>query len=302
MVRPTRTAANRKEVNVMLLRTALSIALVAAIASPALALETAAYQLKEDFGVEVLYDNAIQYYYYVPCPTYSWFWAYSGWDRDEVIGCWFQVGDLSTGGWEPGDPLNCHVIEQLRILDFAGYGTVRGGLFTVEFEIYCSDQYGCPIGPPIWNSGPYETHFAWNYIPVDPPLTICDCAVSPGPPPSGPRILVTATHTGPEGIYPSWGFDNISTPLEQGCALHDYGCLPALYPRPYVSHWPTMHSGFYGVDFRYCPPQGFTDGRDTTPDGSQFGFIELAWRIYLVCSGPTQVQPTSWGNIKSMYR
>ena len=84
--------------------------------------------------------------------------------------------------------------------------------------------------------------------------------------------------------------------------MHDEGCLPALYPRPYVSHYPTMHSGYYGQGFEICPPQWFKDGADTTPDGSQYGFVELAWRLYVVCGGPTETGTTTWGNIKSMYR
>jgi hypothetical protein len=117
-----------------------------------------------------------------------------------------------------------------------------------------------------------------------------------------PRILVTATHTGTDGIYPAWGMDNISTGIETACIMHEYGCCPALYPRPYVSHYRTIHSGFYGPAFMYCPPQWFCDGRDTTPDCDLYGFIELAWRVYMICSGPTATEPSTWGNIKSMYR
>jgi hypothetical protein len=87
--------------------------------------------------------------------------------------------------------------------------------------------------------------------------------------------------------------------------MHDESCLPALYPRPYVSHYNTIHSGFYGWAHylgMYCPPGWFLDGRDTTDDGSQYGFIELAWTIYLGYTGPTATEPTTWGAIKSMYK
>jgi len=277
----------------------LTLVLLLAVAAPAIALETRVYQMKEDFGSDPLYDNMLNYYYYIPCPTYSWFQAFSGWDRGDIIGEWFQLGDMSTGNWEPGDPINCRTLEIIRILDFAGYGTNRAGMFTVEFDIYCTDEYGCPIGPSIWNSGPFETGFAWNYIYVDPPLDICNCPPSPE---SGPRILVTATHTGSDGIYPQWGTDIISTHIDEGCPMHDYGCLPALYPRPYSSHYSSIHSGFYGQDFQYCPPQWFKDGGDPTPDGTQYGFTELALRLYITCARPSANQPATWGSIKSMYR
>jgi hypothetical protein len=84
--------------------------------------------------------------------------------------------------------------------------------------------------------------------------------------------------------------------------MHEYSCLPTIYPRPYNSYYPTIHSGFYGQNFGYCPPMWFADSRDTSPDATVYGYVELAWRIYLVCSGPTNVEPTTWGNIKSMYR
>jgi hypothetical protein len=83
--------------------------------------------------------------------------------------------------------------------------------------------------------------------------------------------------------------------------MHDYGCLPGLYPRPYVSHYPSIHSGYYGQDFEYCPPQWLKDRGDTTPDANQYGFIELAWRLYLTCSGPSEATTTTWGDIKAMY-
>lgn len=83
--------------------------------------------------------------------------------------------------------------------------------------------------------------------------------------------------------------------------MHDTGCCPALYPRPSVSHYPgTMHTGDYGVNFAYCPPYWFLNPGDTT--GDLYGCIELAWRLYLINTGPTAAEPSTWGNIKSMYK
>jgi len=275
--------------------------LLSAASSPAIALETRAYQMNEDFGSEPIYDSALQYYYYIPCPTYSWFWGFSGWVPGDIIGEWFQLGEISTGDYGPADPLNCQKLDQLRILDFAGYGPMRPGQFTVEFGIYCSDEYGCPVGPSLWNSGPEETGLGWNYIHFDPFLDISSCKPSPEPE-SGSRILVTATHIGPKGCYPAWGMDNISTAIQIGCAMHDFGGLPAWYLRPYSIHNASIHSGFYGQGFQYCPPRWFKDRGDTTTDGTQYGFMELCWRLYITCAGPSESQPATWGNIKSMYR
>ena len=286
----------------MRLATVACLVLVLLTGTSALALEQRAFQIRDDFSMEPISDGTLQYYYYIPCPTYSWFWARTGWDVGDILGEWFQIGDVSTGGYDPCDPASCHMLDQFRVLDFAGYGSTHA-MFLIEFDVYCADEYGCPVGPSLWNSGTMGTNFGWNYIDIDPSISICGCAVNPGPPPSGPRVLVTVTHTGADATYPAWGFDDVSSPVLTGCDLHDYGCLPMLYPRPYTSHHTTIHSGYYGNwDFQFCPPQWFRDGRDTTPDGSLYGFTELCWRLYLTCSGPTEVMPTSWSSIKSIYR
>jgi hypothetical protein len=289
-------------------RALVGVAIACMLASSsAMAIEKKAYQMREEFGTAPLHDCILQYYYYIPCPTYSWFWAFSGWHYGDVVGKWFEIGDLSTGGFGLCDPVDCQLLESIRVMDLNPYGTIYPGMFTVEFDIFCADQYGCPVGPSLWHSHPIDTGWDWgygfNYVLPDPPVSICPCAVDPGPPSSTPRILVTATHTGTlSSAYPAWGTDNISAPLDQGCVMHDSGCLPALYPRPYVSHYPTMHSGYYGFEFEFCPPLWFKDGADTTADGSQYGFVELAWSIYIACTGPTGTETTTWGSIKSLYR
>jgi hypothetical protein len=270
------------------------------IAASAAAFETRAYQAKEDFSVEHLSDCVQQYYYYIPCPTHSWFWAFTGWEPGDVIGEWYQVGDASTGTVSACDPANCLAIDQIRFVSFSGYGCTYPwyeGLHTQEFDVYCSDENGCPVGPSLWNSGPVEPCEGFNYLPVDPPVSLCGCSGE-----TGPRILLTATHVGTDSHYPSWGLDNISSALRHGCAMHDDGCLPALYPRPYADHYASIHSGFFGNGFEYCPPQWFRDPRDTTPDCTLYGHLELAWSIYLSCTGPSPTRPATWSSIKSMYR
>jgi hypothetical protein len=265
------------------------------------AAEKQAFRFKEDFGVESLQSCTLQYYYYVPCPTFSWFWGFYDWEVGDIIGQVFTVGDSPTGTNTACDPLDCHDLAGFSFIDFAGYGTVYPGMFTVEFEVYCCDETGCPVGPVLWNSGSYETISGWNDLVVVDPLVLTDCSTLPGP--STPRFLLVAVHTGSDCTYPQWGFDNISGPLgdPSGCSMHDIGCLPALYPRPTVSHYTEIHTGYYGIDFAICPPWGFLDGLDTTLDGSLYGFLELAWKISLACNGPG-IEPGTWGRLKSMYR
>ncbi len=263
------------------------------------AIDKTPYKMKEDFGLEPLAGCNLQYYYYIPCPTNSWFWGFSGWSVGDIVGQYVTVGDLSTAGHLACDPGECHDLTGFSFIDFAGYGTLYPGLFTVEFEIYCSDEFGCPVGDAIWNSGPYESHYSWNDVPVSPAVVLTDCSVEPGP--SSPRFLLIARHIGSDGSYPAWGFDNISWPLIDGCVMHDLGCLPALYPRPYSSHYEGIHTGYYGVDFEFCPPYGFLDGLDTTADGSMYGFVELVLKLAFECNGPS-TEPTTWGRVKSMYR
>jgi hypothetical protein len=274
----------------------IAFMLIFTLATSAVALEKQAYQMREEFGPEPLYDCRLNYYYYVPCPTYSWFWGFSGWVPGDVVGCWFQPGDQGTSGFDPCDPDSCILIDQFRILDFAGYGTVYPGLFTVEFDIWPANSEGCIVGPVLWNSGPVETFLGWNYIVPSSPVNIYPWDI----------ILLTATCTGTEGQFPIWAIDNVSTPVLYGCELHDYCCLPLLYPRPYSSHFSTMHSAYYGNGTPECPQDWFLDSRDTTHDGTMWGYAELAWRLYFICSGMSGIEPqqpgTTWGSIKAIYR
>jgi hypothetical protein len=267
----------------------LALALVLVLATSAFGLEKKAYQMREDFGTEPMYDGALQYYYYIPCPTYSWFWAWTGWEYCDYIGVVFHIGDYGTGGWAPLDPYTCQEIETVRILDFAGYGTVYPGLFAIDIIIIC------PPWPYIWlyDSPPINTHFGWNYIDLIPPVCITPCWVG-----ECTTIIVILHFKGTVAGYPAIGTDNISTALEQACVMHDLGCLPATWPRL------SSHSGYYGNGdvTQYYPPLVFCDGRDTTPDCTQFGQVELAWRIYMTCYGGTETQSSTWGNIKSMYK
>jgi hypothetical protein len=270
------------------------------LAAPAQGIEKRAFKLSEDFGLQAMDECYLQYYYYIPCPTYSWFWGFYDWNYGDKVGTFFSLGDRSTAGFETCDSLNCQHIAGFRILDFSGYGQVYPGLYTVKFNIYCCDANGCPVGNSLWESAPYETGPDWNVIAINPPLSVKGCAILPGP--AKPRILLTATHIGSDNTYPQWGMDNISGALSEGCQMHDAGCLPALYPRPTSSHYATIHSGYYGVDFQYCPPAWFKDGGDTTQNGTLYGYLEFAWRLYVRCLGNDAVEPATWGSIKAIYK
>lgn len=260
-----------------------------------------AFRMREDFGAEALYDCYIQYYYYMPCPTYSWFWGISNEGKD-TYGVFFMVGDISMGSGQACDPLLCFSPYTLRVLDFAGYGTAYPGLFSVKFEMYCADEDGCPVGEALVRTRSYDTAYGWNYIDIEPYYSLEDCATSMNPVLGHARFLITAVETGSDATYPAWGFDNVSDSYNAGCELHDISCYPALYPRPSASHYPVMHSGYYGDIFEYCPPLWICDPGDTTAACNEYGFIELAWTMYLGCHGPSGAEPTTWGNIKSMYK
>jgi hypothetical protein len=264
------------------------------------------HSLESDPGPGSLSDCALAYYYHIPWDTYGYYWAWQTYEPGAMIGAWFEVGDLSIHGYEVCDPTQCHTLEEFCILDFTDVVSPSCARYgQVEFNIYCADETGCPLGPSLWSSGSMDVTQAdhYVYVPVDPAISICGCAVDPGPPPSAPRILITATHIAPYCGHPRWGVDLIGAAVEEGIEMHDYGCLPALYPRPNVSYYETMHSGYYGVGgFEHCPPLWLKDKSDTTPDGSLYGYCELAWTLFLSCHGPTDVSPTSWGSIKAMYR
>lgn len=273
---------------------------VVCLAANASGFEKKAFQARDDFETVVIDDCFLQYYYFIPCPTYSWFWGYYGWVQGETIGEFFTIGDNSMAGYTTCDSSACQHIFGFRVLDFAGYGAIYPGMFTVKFNIYCCDAMGCPVGPPLWESLPVETQRDWTSFMVEPPVCVTDCCVQPAPPVS-PRILLTATHIGTDCTYPQWGMDNISAVVENACAMHDAGCLPALYPRPSSSHYATIHSGYYGINFAECPPVWFADGADTVPGAPTYGYVELAWRLFVRCLGPA-TEPTTWGQIKAIYK
>jgi hypothetical protein len=277
------------------------------LAAPAFSLEHKAVQMAEDYGSQPPYDRPSSYYYYVPCTTSSWFWEFTDWEPGDVLGVFYAVGDPSMG-IPSGDPpsLDCanrysHRLEYIRILDFAGYGTIYPGLFTTTFDVWCADANGCPVGPSLWSSGPTEfCHAGWNYVAVGPDVYVDNCYTQiVGNMRCYPRFLITAKMTGLLAKYPAWGFDNVSTPLSLSCAMHDDGCYPALYPRPSVNHYPSMHSGYYGQNFSLCPPVWFLDPGDSV--GNVYGCIELAWRVYVEL-WYSATEPTTWGNIKSIYK
>jgi hypothetical protein len=252
-------------------------------------------------------DCVLQYYYYIPCPTYSWFWAYSGWEPGDIIGAHFRIADQGTGGFDPADPWGCCHLGWIGILDFAGYGTAYPGLFTIEMDVYCADDTPSPRSH-MWNSGSLETHFGWNYVEVEPPLYILPCWDYDRWPPAAPAIVVTMTSTGSEGIFPKLGFDNISTSIHVGCPLHDLGCLPAAYPRTRMGESDlSVHSGYIGkYPFQNWPPLPFPDGVHTgfRPFG-WCGYVELAMQIgmpFWHMRSEKALYQTSWGAIKSLYR
>ncbi|MFH1220508.1 MAG: hypothetical protein V1694_08645, partial [Candidatus Eisenbacteria bacterium] len=83
------------------MRCLIALALVLVLATSAVAFEKRAFQMKEDFGTEPLFNATLHYYYYIPCPTSSWFWSMNQWPVNSVIGEMFTIGDptmfYSTG-------------------------------------------------------------------------------------------------------------------------------------------------------------------------------------------------------------
>jgi hypothetical protein len=262
-----------------------------------------AYLVRDDFGSEPLYDCYLSYYYYIPCPTYSWFWSFSSDQQAYIIGAWFEVGDPSMGGGATCDPSGCFSLERFRFIEFSGYANYPRypNWYAVQYDIYCADESGCPVGPSLWHNEDIRSTGGWTYVDFDPPLSLCACSTQPGEA-VGARVLITVRQLRHQGGVLEWGIDNLCTPTTKGCIMHDLGCLPALYPRPTTGYYETMHSGYYGIDaFEYCPPQWFEEPQNSEV-GEPYGYSELGFRIYVGCSGPSDVEPMSWGKIKSLYR
>ena len=86
----------------------LAVLLALVVPATLFAIEKKQYMMREDYGVEALQGCTLQYYYYIPCPTYSWFWAYYDWDCGDIVGTVYTIGEEGTGGHLACDELNCH--------------------------------------------------------------------------------------------------------------------------------------------------------------------------------------------------
>jgi hypothetical protein len=272
--------------------------------------EAKPYKMVDDFGIPPLYDCGLQYYYYIPCPTGSWFWAYSGWGPGDILATVFTMGEQGTGAFVPCDPYVCAHIEAVRVLELSGYGDAYPGVYGVELDIYCCDAESYPC-VHLWNSGPLDLGFGWNNIEIRPIIEISRCAAECGDwDPASPRFALTITMVGTGSGYPAVGFDNIGSSLGAGCIMHDIGCLPVVYPRSWMGgSGERVHSGYVGrYAFEYWPPLPLPDGSVYGGEtGLRCGFVEAAWRMYFHCTHvPTPpcatIHSTSWGGIKSLYR
>ena len=65
---------------------------ITVLATSGLAFVREILQIKEDFSGDVLSDCEL-HYYYVPCPTTSYFYAWSGWEYGDILGQFFVVDD-----------------------------------------------------------------------------------------------------------------------------------------------------------------------------------------------------------------
>lgn len=130
----------------------IGLALIVMLAASAHAWEKKAFKARDDFGMAPLQDCYLQYYYYIPCPTYSWFWGFYGWTTGDKVGQFFTIGDTPTAGFAACDSAHCYGVTGFRVLDFFGYGQAYPGLYTIKFNIYCCDATGCPLGEPLWES------------------------------------------------------------------------------------------------------------------------------------------------------
>ena len=292
----------------MRFRTILALALVLVFATSAFAFEAKMQKARKDIGVVPLGDCYLSYYYHCPEPGtgLAYYWYVNTWDENDIFGTCYNIGDQGYGGDPACDPTLAQSLS--RILFVEGSGACGGaypGANSCELDVYCAPEYCCgPTAPVVhlWNSGPYECNVGWNYLEIDPPLCLTDCCLDPQPD-CNPSIVVTITMTGYEHIYPEIAFDCPYAVALFGYPWHDIGCLPAVVPRgPCGGPAPAVHGGYIGsYPFQYWPPFPLCDFADSTPDCTQFGYIEWRCTIDLLHSGPTATETSTWGNIKSMY-
>ncbi len=170
----------------------------------------------------------------------------------------------------------------------------------VELEIFCANEYGCPIGPPLWGpygftpniSNPWQ-HFALGGLPL------CGCEET-GP---GKFVIVITdqgygAHTSPYSDIESYNI-NAGCQPDWDCTGHSYSYRCAVsYCDVYGAPGPMWVSGPYGCDnVPFIPPgchdyYGYGAGM----------FTEFLFDVYIACQGPTATETDSWSEIKSLYR
>jgi hypothetical protein len=174
-----------------------------------------------------------------------------------------------------------------------------GAWNAIDCEIFCADEYACPVGPPV--AGFYDVYLfypPWQRFPFgDIPLCVCEDA-------GFERFIVMMTFVrGYEGILPYSDLNsyNIAAGCEAEwrCEGHSYcyrnlvsycdvyGCPGPLWVSGAnygCTNYPTVPPGCHN----YWYPTGY--------------FSEWLIHCYLSCLGPTVTEQESWSEIKGLYR
>jgi len=229
--------------------------------------------------------------YYNLCSGFgTWLWGWDGYCQASFLRYPPQYGTCFDLADSPGE---CRHLEDVWWVGRSFYH-----YDTVDVEIFCADENACPVGAPL--AGIYDCSVvyhspSWHRFDFG-GLPLCGCDAGAG------RFIVMISHNGEETESFS---DANHKNIEAGCE-YEWRCSGHSYVyRSYVSYCDVY--GEPGPLWIAGPDYGCTNVPAVPPgchdhDYSTGYYTEWLIDCYVSCNGPTRTEPTSWSEVKSLYR
>lgn len=236
-------------------------------------------------------ENGCSLAYYNTCSTWLFYWSgycdvsWASLSQPAKFGTCFDLADC------PGD---CRHLQ-----DVYWASNSWGPWSMIDVEIYCADEYCCPIGEPLGGiydywfplAGPKWHQFAFGLL----PLCVCE-DVGAG------KFIVMVSLVEDYNNFFSYSDNNLEDVL-QGCET-DWRCEGT---HSFVYRNVLSYCDLYGVPGPLWIPYttaGCVDPPDFPPGchAAPGFYAEWLMECYVSCIGPTAAEETSWSEIKTLYR
>jgi hypothetical protein len=242
-----------------MLQAAVALALVAGLASTAVAMNKTHSLIQAPDGMDRTYAPwaatvycTLTYYNYWG----GWIYVWSGWSPSDVIGLEYDLADCPPASDE------CTAIAGMwmYLLDaYPSYG------FTAAVHLYRAGDQAGHLGAPIYWGEPQEWYDVWNLV-----------------------IFLELYHA----VILALHFENPGTLAVTTEATADM-CLPPSGDPPCLSCPQPAYSYYYGS----AATGNFSGSTFLSANPN-----DLLFDAIIACVGPTAVEPSTWGGVKTMYK